>query len=83
MRSLASWRPSVLARHTDVAPGLVQEDEPPGIERLGEREKPAPKLLNPRLRLLRRAQGLFFRVSPSFFSVRPIAAGLTLRPVRR
>jgi hypothetical protein len=63
--------------------GLVVEHEAARIEGLCELDKPAPQLLDRRLRLLHGGQALCFRMSASFSSTRFIEDRLTLRPVRR
>ncbi len=83
MRALASWRSRVLACHRDVAAGFVDEHEPSRVQVLRELEEPPPEFLDSRRLLLGSGQGLFFRVSPSFRSVLPMVARLTLVPVRR
>jgi hypothetical protein len=84
VRALASRRACVLARHRDVAAGLVDEHEPGRIDTLRELDELAAELLDARLALLYRGEALlFFRVSASLRRIRFIDDRLTLRLVRR
>ena len=72
--------PAITRRELCIAPGLVDEDKPRGINFLHPLREGLPLCDDVGAELLDRAVAFFFLVTPAAWRVRPIAAALTETP---